>query len=91
MNKYTYYLDFLIKNGFSVLIKQDADATNNFFKCIKVRIFTLETIEVKTGKKIKGLFKDYFITVNINQTDYLTEAAEIMEGFCQNELKTKIK
>lgn len=89
MNKYNYYLDFLIKNGFSILIKQDADATNNFFKCIKVRIFTLETIEVKAGTKQKGVFKDYFITVNVNQTDYQNEIAEIFEGFCQNELKDK--
>lgn len=87
MQKYNYYLNFLLVNGFSTLLKIDEHETNAMFKCIKVRIFTLKEVIIKDNKKVKGLFKDYFLTLNINQIDFTEELTNVMEVFCSNELK----
>ncbi len=88
MKKYEFYLQQLIYSGFSVLIKKENDNenTNNLFDCIKIRIFTVETITYKDAEKKKGYVKDFYLTIQKGQ-GFLAETSEVLESFCLNELK----
>jgi hypothetical protein len=87
MKNYGYYLNFLMENDFSILYKIDNDATNIFFKVIKVRLFTLKTIEYKNGTKTKGIFKDYIVTIEADKKDYTENICEVFEHFINNDFK----
>ena len=92
MNPKTYIelTDWLLKNGFSILYKVDSQQTNSFLKTIHLRIFTLKEVEKREGgniKKVKALFKDYYLTIDKNDKSYLDEISSVLNQFIQNEIK----
>lgn len=91
MNSKTYLelIDWLLMNGYSVLLKTDAEQNNNLLKTIHLRIFTLKEIEKKDGsniKKVKGFFKDYYLTLGLNDKSYLDEISSVLNQFIQKEI-----
>lgn len=91
MNSKTYLelIDWLLMNGYSVLLKTDTEQNNNLLKTIHLRIFTLKEVEKKDGSQVKrqkGLFKDYYLTFDINDKSYLDEISSVLNQFIQTEI-----